>query len=285
MQEGIHTDLAAKGTGAACAEPKTTVRRLETGAIMNLAGPGAGPRQVRDRSITSNTREWATVSQQISRTGPAAGGRRDLWWRWTLAMAGGELLGFSIPAAAGALTYALETSEAWQAIVVTLAGAGEGAVVGLAQWWVLRRALPGLARRSWVVPTALAALLAWACAMLAMNVANTVELPPAAMAAGGAVLGLLFVGSMGTAQWLVLRRSVARAGWWIPANALAWPLGVLVPVAGLSLVPDGAPAAVMFAVGLLGGVLMGLLVGALTGLVLVALLYPGYRSGVDVAAA
>ena len=40
------------------------------------------------------------------------------------------------------------------------------------------------------------------------------------------VMGL----AIGTAQWLLLRRRLARAGWWIAANALGWLLlGLIIP--------------------------------------------------------
>ena len=45
-----------------------------------------------------------------------------------------------------------------------------------------------------------------------------------AVGGAGAVVGL----GLGSAQWLVLRRHVRSAGWWILANSLGW-------LAGLSL--------------------------------------------------
>lgn len=41
--------------------------------------------------------------------------------------------------------------------------------------------------------------------------------PPIVAAAGGAIFGF--------SQWLVLRRSLRQAGWWVPANMLAWGSG------------------------------------------------------------
>ena len=61
------------------------------------------------------------------------------------------------------------------------------------------------------------------------------------------------------------------------ANAIAWPLGVAMPVAGMALLPDTAGAATMIAVGVVCGLLMGVLVGAITGFALVYLL--GHRGG------
>jgi hypothetical protein len=40
-----------------------------------------------------------------------------------------------------------------------------------------------------------------------------------ALAAG---MGLILGTILGVPQWLALRRHVPKAGWWVPANALAW---------------------------------------------------------------
>ena len=70
-----------------------------------------------------------------------------------------------------------------------------------------------------------------------------------AVAAGGTVLGLL--------QWLVLRRQVARAGWWVLASTVGWVVGGFV-----SGITDAAA----------GWAVLGAVYGAITGIVLVWLL-------------
>ena len=71
----------------------------------------------------------------------------------------------------------------------------------------------------------------------------------AGVAAGGTVLGVL--------QWLVLRRQVARAGWWVLASTVGWIVGGLV-----SGITDTAA----------GWAVLGAVYGAITGSVLVWLL-------------
>jgi hypothetical protein len=41
-----------------------------------------------------------------------------------------------------------------------------------------------------------------------------------------AAMGLVLGPVLGVPQWWVLRRHVAHAWWWIPANAAAWALGM-----------------------------------------------------------
>ena len=66
--------------------------------------------------------------------------------------------------------------------------------------------------------------------------------------------GIVFGAAVGSAQWLVLRREVHWAGWWIVISTLAW-------AAGLGLLP--------------GFLMSGVMVGAMTGLALDLLLrYP-----------
>jgi len=54
-----------------------------------------------------------------------------------------------------------------------------------------------------------------------------------------AVLGAALGASLGIAQWLVLRRQVSRAGWWVLANTVAFAVGgaVVEAASGPLLVP------------------------------------------------
>ena len=74
------------------------------------------------------------------------------------------------------------------------------------------------------------------------------------VALGGTVLGV--------PQWLVLRRQVARASWWVLASTVGWVVGGFL---------SGA-----FEGGVVGRAVIGAVYGAITGAVLVRLL--GQRS-------
>jgi len=94
-------------------------------------------------------------------------------------------------------------------IVIILGLAG-----GFMQWLVLRRRIAGT---GWWVP------------------ASTLGFPVALVMAEGAMrlvgipspilLGVLFGILSGILPWLVLRRQVARAGWWVPAHLLGSLVG------------------------------------------------------------
>ncbi len=209
-----------------------------------------------------------------------------LWWRWTLATAAGEFVGFAVPAAVGpvAVRALVGLSPVPRALatlaLLALAGVVEGAALGYAQWLILRRALPAIAARAWVLPTAVAAGIAYVLGLLPSTLSDLgasfgTILPAAVLAA------LLLLVSIGFAQWLTLRHHVPRAGWWILANAAAWAAGLTVPIAAVALVPDSSPTIAYIAAGLVSGWVMGLVVGAITGIALVRLLrgFEDRRSG------
>ena len=200
-----------------------------------------------------------------------------LWLRWMLATTVGELVGFAVPTAVGTAIWVIGgeggafTSIA-MFIFMILAGGGEGAVLGFAQWIVLHRHIPDVVRRDWVLATALAAAFAWLLAMLVVTRGDLAAINTVLFVIGVIVIGLMLVASIGFAQWYVLKRHIQNVFWWIPANAVAWPLGIAMPVLGLSLVPDGSPVEAWVATGVVSGMAMGVVVGAITGIALVWLL-------------
>jgi hypothetical protein len=155
-------------------------------------------------------------------TGDMTAHRWRAWWQWTMAVAVGELIGFGVPALVGAAAYALGVSDSVLNIAVIVGGLGEGIVLGVAQWLVLRRYVPQIGARAWVLATAAGALLAWIIGMGMATIDPTVwqTSPPVFIALAG-VLAVVFLVAMGGPQWLLLRRHMPHAGWWIAANAVA----------------------------------------------------------------
>jgi hypothetical protein len=207
-----------------------------------------------------------------------------LWSAWVLANALGELFGLAIPALTGAaLARWLPRSSAASAIAcfaMVTAGAIEGLLVGTAQWLVLRRVFPALSRGAWLGWTAGGAAFAWALGMLpslligqgaaenANNVPQITDLSKYLLAAAmGGVLGPI----LAVPQWFVLRRHARHAVWWIPANAVAWMLGMPVVFFALSSVVQ-AESVLLMVVEASGALfLTGALVGAVHGIALLAL--------------
>jgi hypothetical protein len=83
---------------------------------------------------------------------------------------------------------------------------------------------------------------------------------------GGAVLSF--------AQWIVMRKKVARASLWMPANMLAWMVGMPIIFLGIDVTQNlsGMGWVILFMAVLL--LLTGLVVGAIHGAFLVHLIMP-----------
>jgi membrane protease YdiL (CAAX protease family) len=148
---------------------------------------------------------------------------------------------------------------------LTVAGLVEGLAIGSAQAWVLARYVPSVSGRRWVGATVLAAGLAWLAGMGGASLLGAEGAPVGlvlVLVVPAWVAGLL---SMGYLQWLVLRRQVPRSSRWIWVTAGAWLVGVMIPVATLSAVPNNWPTWTFALAGVAGAVLMGLTVGAITG--------------------
>lgn len=215
-----------------------------------------------------------------------ASGGAGLWLRWVLANAVGETIGLGGTAlVAAAVFYAGEGTGEYAA--VALAGlavmAGtliEGTVVGTAQWLVLRRPLPGMSWRRWVLATGAGAFVAWTLGMVPSTVLGPGGGEPAAEPGEAAVLGLAFIMGLalgpilGLAQWLILRRFVRRAVLWMPANALAWAFGMVVIFLGIDLALGGGFATSTVPILALTLAIAGAIVGAIHGLALVWFLRP-----------
>lgn len=112
-----------------------------------------------------------------------------------------------------------------------------GIGAGVLQWPILYKRIPRAWR--WAVVTA----LTWLAGALLLLLAVPAALQPWL---GGLVVGPL----VGLGQWLILRREVHWAGWWIVISTIAW-------LTGLLLVP--------------GALSTGSLSGAITGLALMLL--------------
>ncbi len=120
----------------------------------------------------------------------------------------------------------------WPALALVTAGVLAGAV----QWAVLVHRIPKAWR--WI----LASTGGWLVGVAMVLVA----------AGTGVFAGLLIGTITGAAQWLLLRREIQWAGWWIAISALAW-------ATSLSLAPN--PESVLLPRVVLSGVMPSLMMG------------------------
>jgi hypothetical protein len=128
-----------------------------------------------------------------------------------------------------------------------------GLSLGLVQVAVLRAYLPRMG--SWAVLTFAAFVLLLATLSLLRPLLPRLGIADSALQSVLPVTMYLLIGlALGAAQWLLLRRRVAGAGWWIVANLLGW--GLVYPLVGnswnnlvemmmLGLVPGAVTAIVL----------------------------------------
>ena len=188
----------------------------------------------------------------------------DIARAWIPSVTIAEFLGFSVPAGVGVATAASSPVVTLPALVA--AGAVEGAFLGWGQVRVLQRALPAISRARWIAATAAAAAFAYFVGMGPSTWASPItDWPPAAVVGVMSILGIAVLFSIGTAQWLVLRRHVPKATPWIAITALAWFVGLAVFLAfAMPLWQEDQSTALRVAIGVGGGFLMAATTSVLT---------------------
>lgn len=203
--------------------------------------------------------------QDLHRAYALAHDPRRVRRNWVVATVVGDTLGFLVPALVAAAAY--DWRPELFLVIMAVAGTVEGIVLGAAQSVVLHREFLGFSRTTWTLVSGLGAGFAWFVGMLPSTAYPVWHdwswwvLVPL-----GLVLAALLLASIGLAQWLVLRRHVARSRTWVPVNAAAWLLGLgLMLAVATPLWQEGQSTAVVLAIGAGAGLVMATTVGVVTG--------------------
>lgn len=168
------------------------------------------------------------------------GSHRTTWAWWTVAgMVGGTLASLWDTALTWFVTYALLMlpSPALPSPVplagLLIAGLGGasgaigGTIVGVSQWLVLRRRIAD--KGGWILACgagfALAGAIRWTVVLNLPRIVQQFGLTLGAATTLATVASVSAAVLAGVGQWLVLRRVVRRAGWWVPAYAAAALVG------------------------------------------------------------
>ena len=213
---------------------------------------------------------------------------RTLWLRWVGANALGEMFGLGLTFAVGAVI--LSSLGSQQSVFVILisflvavaSGTIEATLVGLIQWWAMNPWFPMISRGKWWLATLIGALVAYVMGYLPptlMSLGEQTSQAQAPIAEPEQWLVLLLAAGLGVvggavlsfAQWLTMRHKVRGASIWIPANMLAWMVGMPLIFLGIDTAQKlgGMFWPILFMVGVL--LLTGLVVGAIHGAFLVRL--------------
>lgn len=181
--------------------------------------------------------------------------------RWIVSVTLAEAAGFAVPAVVGGILSLLAAPAGLVYPAMVLAGACEGALLGLGQSLGFGGAVP---RSRWMLATAAGAAAAWSIGMLPSSLGGIDFGSPWAIVLT-AVLGCLLLLSMPTLQWCVLRAHGLRTAFWIPVNAGAWAAGILWTLVPSPFIDETTPAPALFGVYLMAGLLMAATVAVLTG--------------------
>ena len=174
-----------------------------------------------------------------------------MWLEWTLATAFGMLLGF-LPS----IIFVNGLNLALARIVVPLFA---GFLVGLAQWFVLRKYVNGVSDWIWAAGASWA--VGYALGLLIINGLTGTGLD--------AFIGYILFGAIvGLVQWPVLRREIPNVWIWVLANVIGWTTGFFLSQASLDLFFNGPAIAPVASTAVIAGV-SGLVAGAITGVALV----------------
>jgi hypothetical protein len=199
-----------------------------------------------------------------------------LWLKWVLVNALGLAISVAPVFIAPIVNEALGATAA--SVLTLLLGILIAILVGMLQWLVLRRYV------RWAGPWWLATSAGWiAGSFLASYAAFAVLGTRPSSLSFTAVTAPVNAAVVGILQWLVLRRHVRRAGWWVFASIAAWAIGnqtaifiwfyVMMFTVGVvsSLIRDPSSLALL-ALSVTYPAVIGAIAGSITGIVLVWLL-------------
>jgi hypothetical protein len=211
-----------------------------------------------------------------------------LWLRWVAANGLGEMFGLGLTFAVGVkVISSLGDQQSVRVILMTfliavVSGIIEATLVGLAQWWAMRPWFPKIKQMKWWLATLAGAMVAYVLGYLPstiMSLGEQATSTPTATAEPEQWVVLLLAAALGAvggavlsfAQWLELRRKVSGASIWIPANMLAWLVGMPLIFWGIDAAQKSGELAsvILFMASIL--LLTGMVVGAIHGLFLTRL--------------
>jgi len=217
-----------------------------------------------------------------------------LYRRWIAANALGELFGLGLTLGVGFMIIASFSNLGGVGgvllafAVAVLSGGIEAVVVGLLQWWAMHPWFPTISRLRWFLGTLGGALTAYVLGYLPSTLmdlgqATEATTSQAPVAEPPQWLVLLLAAGLGTvagavlsfAQWLAMRKVVQGAKIWIPANMLAWLVGMPLVFLGIDLAQRVQPLWQVLTIMALTLLLTGTVVGAIHGAFLLRLARSG----------
>lgn len=175
---------------------------------------------------------------------------------WTLATMMGLVLGIAISLIVITVISTITTIDE-DTIAIFIILPSIGFLVGILQSLNLRRRVSWA--NMWIWVTAVGWMISIPLALALYTWLRSISDSALVDVWGKTIQATMIAIFIGAVQWLLLRRHISRAGWWILANLIGWNAASLIAGAGAM-------------VGVLDSIPMGISVGAVTGLALAWLL-------------
>jgi hypothetical protein len=154
-----------------------------------------------------------------------------------------------------------------------------GVSLGASQWLILRMSELSVNAPAWIAATTIGTFLVWTSALLpaARYAAAPTATPSAApdptddphVFVIALTLGALFGTIVGTAQWVVIRRRLEGAKWWILSSALAGAVALPLMVLALSRAESQTSYWDFWFMGAFSATALGAMCGGVTGFTLI----------------
>jgi hypothetical protein len=145
---------------------------------------------------------------------------RGFWGCWVLSSVGGGIIGI-FGLGEGVQTFATDTQASLPLLKLGLAaGAVSGVLLTVITSIALRHVVPHI---WWCLGIFFIVIAGWTSAGAVSQVVTIGEMT-ISNALIATAKGIWLGGCIGAMQWLVLRRKVASAGWWVLTSAAAWAI-------------------------------------------------------------
>jgi len=162
----------------------------------------------------------------------------QFWYRWIWSYSLGELFGIGAAAVISRLLVIeyLHTSSgvstALTTVVLIIAGATEGVIIGYIQWRSLSKLISDFKPKPWMAATTAGAIAGWVfilppSVMIIFFFSNFFSVVNQNAVFLTLLAGTAFGGVIGMAQYVLIRKYFYNAMIWILANTIGWSLSFL----------------------------------------------------------
>ncbi len=200
---------------------------------------------------------------------------QKFWYKWMLNYSFGELLGIGAAAIIGRFLFIQfsdtpSSSTNLTFVILILAGAAEGLIIGYIQWKSLSKLVKHFKPIPWITVTAISTIAGWLMA-----------LPPAVVFISflskvslfnsyysivfTALVGMAFGALIGVSQFFLIKKFYKNAIIWVLANVVGWTISFIIMYFTLSLFAKDPSFISGLVLIIIACVLSGLVQGVVTG--------------------